>query len=174
MRIAALVSAASFAVMSTVAIAQTVTYDFDRSANFRAFRTFAWVRGTVVDDPINHRRVVEAVSGQLTAKGLIRVEPGDRPDVLVAYHASFDRDLQISGFATGWGPYRLRGGTAVARTEQILTGTLVVDVVDARSGNIVWRGTASKEVDADADPAKRDRNIRRAVERLFKNYPPVK
>ena len=174
MRIAALVSAASFAVMSTVAIAQTVTYDFDRSANFRAFRTFAWVRGHVVDDPINHRRVVEAVSGQLAAKGLTRVELGDRPDVLVAYHASFDRDLQISGFATGWGPYRLRGGSAVARTEQILTGTLVVDVVDARSCNIVWRGTASKEVNLDADPAKRDRNIRRAAERLFKNYPPVK
>jgi hypothetical protein len=62
----------------------------------------------------------------------------------------------------------------VVRTEQILTGTLVVDVIDARTGNIVWRATASKQVDTNADPAKRDRNIRRAAERLFKNYPPVK
>jgi len=174
MRFAAFVSAAGLAVMSTVAMAQTVTYDFDRSVNFTGFKTYAWVRGTGVDDPINHRRVVEAISGQLAAKGLARIEAGERPDVLVAYHASFDRDLQISGFATGWGPYRLRSGSAVARTEQILTGTLVVDVVDAHTGNIVWRGTASKEVDADADPRRRERNIRRAAERLFKNYPPVK
>jgi hypothetical protein len=174
MRFAAFVSAASLAVMSTVAMAQSITYDFDRSANFAAFKTYAWVRGTAVDDPINHKRVVDAVSAQLVAKGLTRTEVGEVPDLLVAYHASFDRDLRISGFSTGWGPYRLRRGSAVARTEQILTGTLVVDVVDARTNNIVWRGTASKEVDASADPATRERNIRRAAERLFKNYPTAK
>ena len=174
MRFATFVSAAGFAVMSSVAMAQTITFDFDRSASFRAFKTYTWIRGSVADDPITHKRVVDAVSAQLAAKGLSRLEAGERSDLLVAYHASFDRDLQISGFATGWGPYRLRGGSAAARTEQILTGTLVVDVIDARTGNIVWRATASKELDRNADPAKRDRNIRRAAERLFKNYPPVK
>ena len=173
MRFAAFLSAAVLAT-GTIAMGQNITDDFDRSANFTAYRTYAWVKGTLLADEINHKRVVDAVSAELAAKGLRRVDAGDRPDVLVAYHATFDRNLQISGFSTGWGPYRLGGGSGVARAEKILMGTLAVDVVDAQTNTIVWRGIASKEVDADADPTKREKNIRRAAERLFKNYPPVK
>jgi len=36
----------------------------------------------------------------------------------------------------------------------------------------MWRGTASKEVDAKASPEKRDKNINKAAEKLFRNYPP--
>jgi hypothetical protein len=160
--------------MGTVVMAQNITYDFDRTANFAAYKTYAWVRGTPLADEINHKRVVDAVSTQLAGKGLTPVDATGTADLLVAYHATFDRNLQISGFSTGWGPYRLAGGSGVARTERILTGTLVVDIVDARTKTIVWRGIASKEVDTNADPAKRERNIQRAAERLFKNYPPVK
>jgi hypothetical protein len=49
-----------------------------------------------------------------------------------------------------------------------------VDLVDARAKTIVWRGTATKEVDVKADPQNRDRNITRAAEKIFKNYLPVK
>jgi hypothetical protein len=47
-------------------------------------------------------------------------------------------------------------------------------MVGARSKTIVWRGTATKEVDANASPEKRERNIARAAEKLFKSYPPNK
>jgi len=171
MRFRLFVSAAAVVLMGTAAMAQKVTYDVDRSANFAAFRTYAWVPGTNLSDPLNHKRVIEAVSAQLAARRLTGVDAGEGPDLLVAYHATFDRSLQISGFATGWGPYRFGGGSATARTEQILNGTLVIDVIDARTRTIIWRGTASKEVDTDAKPETRDRNITRAAERLFKNYP---
>jgi hypothetical protein len=157
------------------ATAQTITYDFDRTVNFARYRTFAWVTGTSVPDELNDRRIVDAVSAELTRQGLIRVEPHERPDLLVAYHASFDTDLQITGFSSGWGPYRFGPArTGVARAEEILVGTLAVDLVDARTRTIVWRGTASKEIDVKADPRKRERNINRAAERLFKNYPPAR
>ena len=58
--------------------------------------------------------------------------------------------------------------------DEILVGTLVVDVVDAKTKTIVWRGTATKDVDTKASAEKRDKNINRAAEKLFKNYPPVK
>lgn len=174
MRITALLAAASVVLVGTLTMAQSVTYDFDRSAPFASFRTFAWVGGMVLPDQLNHARVVNAVSAQLSAKGLTRVEPTSRPDLLVAYHAAFDRDLQVTGFSSGWGPYRLAGRSGVARTEQIVTGTLVVDLVDARTHTIVWRGTASREMDPKANGEKREKNITRAAERLFRNYPPVK
>jgi hypothetical protein len=175
MRFATFASAAALALMGTVTLAQNITYDFDRSANFSRFRTYAWVRGTVLRDELNHTRIVNAVNAQLAGKGLTRVAASAHPDVLVAYHASFDRDLRITGFSSGWGPYGFGvSRTGSARTEEILTGTLVVDMVDARTNTIVWRGVASKEVDIEADPRKRDRNINRAAERLFKNYPPAR
>ena len=55
---------------------------------------------------------------------------------------------------------------------EILIGTLVVDVADAKKSELVWRGMGVKEVDTQAKPDKRDKNINQAVEKIFKNYPP--
>jgi hypothetical protein len=174
MRIATLVTA-GLALLGRTAFAQNVTYDYDKAADFSKFQTYAWVRGTNLNDEINHKRIVDAIDVQLTSKGFAKVEPRANPDVLVAYHATFDRDLRISGFSSGWGGYRFgpnRSGSA--RVDKILTGTLAVDMVDAKTRGIVWRGIASKEVDVNASPEKREKNINKAAEKLFKNYPPKK
>jgi hypothetical protein len=158
--------------LGTIAAAQNVTYDYDKSADFDGIRTYAWVRGTTVEDPLNHKRIVDAVNNQLAARELRRVEASARPDVLVAYHASFDRDLEIVGFASGWGGYRF-GGTrsGSARAEEILVGTLAVDIVNASSKTILWRAMASKDIDVKASPEKREKNIIKTVDKLFSHYP---
>jgi hypothetical protein len=163
----------SVALLGTMAVAQNVTYDFDKAADFSRFKTYAWVRGTPVNDPLNDTRIVNAIDSQLTSHGFSKVDAAAGPDVLVAYHASFDKDLQINGFSSGWGGYRFgpaRSGSA--RVEEIVVGTLAVDVVDAKTKTIVWRGIATKDIDVKASPEKRDRNIKKATEKLFKNYPP--
>jgi hypothetical protein len=154
--------------------AQTVTYDVDRSADFSKFKTFAWIPGVVSADEINHRRIVDAVSEQLAAKGLVPAGADQRADLLVAYHVTFDQDVRISGYSNGWGPYAFAGRSGAAQIDEIVTGALAVDVVDNRTNRIVWRGRASKEVDLNADPDKRTRNLKKAAERLFKNFPSVK
>jgi hypothetical protein len=172
MRIKSLVVTACMALMATTLLAQNVTFDFDKSADFKRFKTYAWVRGTVLADQFNHARVVKAIDSQLTQRGLAEVPATAGPDVLVAYHASFDRDLQISGFSTGWGPYRFGpGASAMARTEEILVGTLAVDIVDARTKTIVWRAVAVKDVNVNAKPDEREKNISRATAKMFKSYP---
>ena len=174
MRTTSLVIAAVL-LASIIALAQNITYDYDKSVDFSTLKTYAWIQGTEVPDQFNHARVVDAVSAQLASKGLKQVELSGHPDLWVAYHAVFDRDLRISGFSNGFGPYRLGGSrSGSARTEEILVGTLVVDLVDSQTSTILWRGIASKEIDVNANPSKRERNINRAAERLFKNYPPVK
>ena len=106
MRNVTFVACASLLLSATVALAQNITYDFDKSMDFARVRTYAWVRGTVLDDDLNHRRIVEAIDGQLRSKGLRKIKADAHPDVFVAYHASFDSDLQITGFSSGWGGYR--------------------------------------------------------------------
>lgn len=172
MRIPTLVGAA-VALLASTTLAQTITYDFDKAADFTRYKTYAWVRGTPLNDELNHKRIVNAVDTQLATKGLGKVEVSANPDLLVAYHASFNKNLQINGFSTGWGAYRFganRSGSA--RVDEILIGTLVVDMVDAGTKTIVWRGSATKEVDVKANPEKREKNINKAAEKLFKNYPP--
>ncbi len=174
MRIATFVTAAALVLVGTIGFAQSVTYDFDKSVDFPKLRTYAWVPGTTLDDPLNHQRVVAAIDAQMAKKGFSKAEARAAADVLVAYHATFDRNLQINGFSSGWGGYRYAGGTrsGTARTEQILTGTLIVDMVHAATKTIVWRGVASKDIDVNAKPEKRDKSINKAAEKLFKNYPP--
>lgn len=158
---------------SATAFAQTISFDFDKSIHFGGFKTYGWVPGTNVPDQLVHRRIVDAVDVQLTLKGLTKASKAAPPDVLIAYHASFEQDLQITGFGSGWGGYRFAGTrSGTARAEEILVGTMVVDIVDAETNNIVWRATATNDIDVDAKPDKRDKNITKTAEKLFKHYPP--
>ena len=51
-------------------------------------------------------------------------------------------------------------------------GTLVIDIADAKKGQLAWRGMGVKEVDTQNKPEKRDKSINEAVKKIFKNYPP--
>jgi hypothetical protein len=172
MRIAICATVLGFAMLGTIAVAQSVNYDYDRSADFSKFKTYAWVRGTNLNDELNHKRVVGAIDAQLVSKGLSRVESQSHADVLVAYHANFDDNLQINGFSSGFGGPRFGNFSGTATTQRIVTGTLVVDMMDARTRAIVWRGFAEHDVNPGAKPEKRDKNITKATEKIFKNYPP--
>jgi hypothetical protein len=173
LRITTYLTSACLTLLGTMALAQNVTYDYDRAANFSAFKTYAWTRGTELSDEFNHVRVVRAIDAGLAAKGLTRVEPDATPDVLVAYHASFERNLEISGQTHGLGPFGLGGDRwGSARVQPILVGTLVVDISDARTKALVWRSLASSDVRPTDKPENRDKKIAKATEKMFKNYPP--
>ncbi len=173
MRIATFATCVWLTLLGTIALAQTVTYDYDRAANFSNYKTYAWTRGTELTDDLNHARVVRAIEGALVAKRLARVDPSANPDVLVAYHARFDKNLEITGSAHGWGPLGLGGDRwGSARVQPVLVGTLVVDVSDARTNAIVWRSLASSDIRPTDKPESREKKIAKATEKMFKNYPP--
>ena len=166
MRFATLIGTAGL-LLATAAQAQTVTYDLDRSADFGAIRTYAWVGGNL-EDELNHQRVVHAFDAELSSKGLRKVGADEHPDVVIAYHAAFGREMQVSG--SGWNGYRLsRAGTA--RVEEVVVGALALQMADARTGSVIWRGMATRDVDVDASPEQREKNIAKAVEKLLKHYP---
>jgi hypothetical protein len=170
-----LAASAALMLLGTGAFAQDVNYDYDSSADFTRFKTYSWVRGHPVEDELNHRRVVAAIDSQLGLKGLRKVERDSHPDLLVAYHASFNRTIEVNGLSSGFGGFRFGGSrSGTARVDELVIGTLIVDMVNAGSRTIVWRGVARKEIDPNADPERRERNINKAAEKLFRNYPPKK
>ena len=162
-------------------LAQKVSYDFNKSANFAAFKTFAHKDGTKVGQPLIDERIDAAIDAELALKGLAKVD--SNPDVFVVYHVAFDKEKDISsyssGYAGGYGPYGWGWGgggwgssMTTTQVRNILIGTLVIDIADAKAGQLAWRGMATKEVDPQTKPEKRDKNISNAVKKVLKNYPP--
>ncbi|MGH9146533.1 MAG: DUF4136 domain-containing protein [Vicinamibacterales bacterium] len=163
-----------------LAIAQKVSYDFDKAASFSTFKTYALKDGTKVGQPLIDDRIVAAIDVELAAKGLTKSE--SNPDLFVVYHVAFDKEKDIStfssGYGGGYGPYGWGWGggwgptTTSTTVRNIVVGTLVIDIADAKKGQVAWRGMGVKEVNTQANPEKRDKSITNAVKKIFKNYPP--
>jgi hypothetical protein len=161
-------------------LAQKVSYDYDKSASFASYKTYAHKDGTKVGQQLIDERIVNAIDTQLAAKGLTKNESS--PDVYVVYHVAFDKQKDIStfssGYGGGYGPYGWGWGgmggmsTSTTQVRDILVGTLVIDLADAKTKQLAWRGMGVKEVNTQANPEKRDKSINEAVKKIFKNYPP--
>jgi hypothetical protein len=166
----------TLALVPALALAQETSYDFDKNTNFAAFKSFALKEGTKAGDDLVDKRIAAAIESELLAKGLTKND--EKPDMFVVYHMAFDKQQSMTAYNTGagYGPYawRWRGGfgTTDIRVDEILIGTLVVDMADANKQELVWRGMGVKEVDVQAKPEKRDKNIGKAVQKILKNYPP--
>ena len=171
------VAALALLLAPALAIAQKTSYDFDKAIDFTTFKTYGLKDGTKVGDKLIDDRIVAAIESELAAKGFTKSET---PDVFVVYHLAFDSQKDIStyssGYAGGYGPYGYGWGggmgTTSTQVRNILIGTLVIDIADAKAKQIAWRGMATKELDPQAKPEKRDKNISNAVKKVFKNYPP--
>ena len=174
--------AIALAVVLTPAMlfAQKVSYDYEKTANFAGFKTYALKDGTKVGQELIDNRIVAAIEAQLAAKGLTKAEAN--PDVFVVYHIAFDKEKDIStfssGYGGGYGPYGwgwgggMAMGSTTTQVRDILIGTLVIDMADAKAGKVVWRGMGTKQVDPQKKPEKRDKAINDAMKKIFKNYPP--
>lgn len=155
MRIATFVTSATLALMSAVTFAQNVSYDVEKQRDFSKYRTYAWVEGTNLLDPLNHRRILNAIDAQLASKGLTRLETSAAADALIAYHVNLDtnRRTHQSGPDT-------------------LIGSLLVDVVDRKSKKSIWRARVTNEIDSYASAEAREKNINLMAEKMFSNFPP--
>jgi Domain of unknown function (DUF4136) len=168
----------ALAALPAIAGAQKTTYDFDKTATFAQFKTYSWKDGTPTKNELLDKRIVASIDAQMKAKGLVRNDTA--PDVFVVFHIAFDEQKDISSYSTGpmYGGYGYGWGggwgstTTDVRVREILVGTLAIDIIDANKKAVAWRGLGTKEIDTNAKPEKRDENIRKAVEKIFKNYPP--
>jgi hypothetical protein len=169
---------AALVLVPVLALAQKTSYDFSKTANFASFKTYATKDGTKVGQQLIDDRIASAIDAAMAAKGFTKST--SNPDVFVVYHVAFDKEKDIStfssGYGGGYGPYGWGWGggmgTTTTQVRDIVVGTLVIDMADAKANQLVWRGMGVKEVDTQAKPDKRDKSITNAVNKIFKNYPP--
>lgn len=163
------------AIIAGCAPSVTVNYDYDTEYNFAPLKVYAWIpiKATGSVSELRIRRFVDALNNQLQAKGYTLST--DNPDFLVAVHGSTKEQINVTDSGYGYGPRYGRGwGTGYSDIDvyQYTEGTVFVDIVDAESRHMVWRGTAQTEVDDSASPEKQEQRFAEIAARLFSNFPP--
>jgi hypothetical protein len=162
--------------VGTAAFAQDVKTDYDKSVDFAAFKTFAIQIGTSWNNPLGEKRVLGEIQETLIAKGWTLADPA-QADALVVLHGASEKQKTLNTFYSGtggYGRYGYRGGmgmgSATTTTSEYLVGTLVVDIFDAKTKQLIFRGTATDELSD--KPEKNQKKVTKASEKMFKDFPP--
>ena len=178
-------AAAFFGLILLVACSPVqIRYDYDARANYASFKTFDWMaapkrakqKAGEVENPLMDRRVKGAIERELTAKGF-KLEPSGDPDFLVTYYPVYKNRAYrtTTHVGMGWG-YRpwwgVHTGTTVSQVHTYKEGTIVVEVVDFKTNQLIWHGAAVGALVGFETPEEADEVVTREVHRLLEGFPP--
>ncbi len=146
------------------------------TASFTGLTTYAWFeKPAPTATPGVHNeavgwRVKDAVDLALEDRGYRRAIEGESPDFQVAYFATAWDMVEYSAVNTYWG-YQVDWYVTGGYVQAYRQGTLVIDIVDPKSNELLWRGSASGAV---SNPSDQEiaRKIREAVYLIFESFPP--
>jgi hypothetical protein len=181
-KLVALLVPVLLAAAAGAAAAQDVRYNFDKEANFTAFRTYKWVpiKGAAQLSDLTDRQIKAAIDVELSKKGLTPAT-SEEADLYIGYQAAVDQEKEYTSYDSGWGYgpgwygggwYGGGGGMTTGQTSTIYVGQLALDMYSPSPRALVWRGVASKTLDTNAKPDKQQKNLAKAVAKMLKNYPP--
>jgi hypothetical protein len=161
-----------------------VSADWDPQEPFSRLRTWAWAPFRAATSEADarlrsdllHRRIQSSVETTLADQGYTKVPEGTQPDFYVAYHVGVNQAIDTRTMYDSYavGPYR--GAWAVPQTyvDVYEVGTLLLDVIDTKRNQLVWRGTAKARIQNLTDPVEREKRIDEAVRKVLAQFPPQK
>lgn len=160
--------------------------DVDRSADFRSYRTFAWgkskeeVKNPVYKSDLISKNIQQTVEREFAKRGISM--DNRNPDFVVSYHTHTERKQEVRGgnfYGYGfpyfgrfyrypfgmWGyPFAWSAPVESTYTE----GTLIIDITDHKTRELVWRGTVKGNVDNISNLQKQ---IQKGIKAIMKKYP---
>jgi len=151
--------------------AQDVTYNSMPGTNFSKYHTYKWVEipGGAHPNQIMDAEIKQAVDAQLSQKGLTKTDD-EKADLYVGYQVAVDQQKQWNAYGMGGG-WRFGGGMGTATSSTINVGTLVLDMYDPSTKQLVWTGRATKTLDPSSNQEKNQKNLDKAMAKLLKHYP---
>jgi hypothetical protein len=151
--------------------------DFAPDLDFSTFSTYVWDEPDtrpvgdprLESNPFFEERLHVAIERELEARGLRQVASG--ASLIVHHHATVRDHVEVyeADRAAGYGTPEYGEGTQVVQYEE---GTLLIDIADARSNDLVWRGWAQFDIGrALEDPQVMSEQIDEAVVKMFESFP---
>lgn len=149
-----------------------VNSDYDKKVNFETYKTYAYSK-TAIDkveiSDLDKKRILRSIDETLVLKGFTKSET---PDLLISIFTKESQRVDIynnAGFGWGWG---LRWGMGYSNVYTTPEGTLYIDLIDAKTKELVWQGEGSGYLTKDT--AQKDARIKEFVDKILEQYPPQK
>lgn len=147
----------------------SITTDYDHNADFARYKTYSWAK-VQTPNSLWDERVKDAVNSQLAAKGWSQVPSGG--DVVITARDATHNQQELNTFYDGFGGWRRGGGIGISTTtvDTYKVGTLLIEMFDASSKNLIWRSTATDTLSNNSD--KDIKNLDKGVQKMFQHFPP--
>jgi hypothetical protein len=153
-----------------------VKYEIDQGTKFEMYKTYDWMAGPDVrpDDEVfadlqkyktldNHLRLV--IYDELGKKEVDRET--DNPDLLAKYYLGVQSKMTLND------PWGIRYSDFEYRDKIRSSAYFIIDFIDAKTKQRVWRGQAHIAINVDPSEEMVDKNVRRAVQKLLEQFPPT-
>ncbi len=162
-----------------------VKHDYDKSQHFSALKTYDWfpeptiipgnARTAMQRSGLVAKRITDAVDSQLSAKGLTK--DSRNPSFLIIKHIGLDDKINVTDYGYSYGAYgRYYGGAWGGRNidvYQYTEGTLILDFIDPKTKQLIWRGCAIGTVDPNKTREEREKRLNKAIAKIMAKFPPV-
>jgi hypothetical protein len=164
-----------------------ISSDYDPSVNFTAYATYQWISNTQeyqgtahIKKEVFESRLFPIVEKELSTKKYT-IDTTGKPDLLLRYHLTVKREVTVSDLRDTYYPATSesqsmrgqlvsRGGPGASNSFD--KGTLILDFVDPKSKELVWRGTAAAKVHLYESDEEKKKTIAKAVKLIFQQFPP--
>ena len=181
---------ALFSLALTACSMVKVSTDYDQSADFSALKGFNWLpesakvekESAYLNNRIMDVRITKTIDKQLVAQGF---KFSTTADFYINYSITSEKKTDIrsydnySGYGPSWGwgvGYGYRGmslsGHTETRIDEYQQGSLVIDVIDPTSLELIWRGIGSKRLPESTDAAEMDKLVADVVKSILSKFPP--
>ena len=155
----------------------SISTDYDHNVSFANVKTYSWGKVETANS-IWDERVKSAIDSQLAAKGWTQVASGG--DVVVNAFGKTKAEHTMNTFydgfgGGGWGWRGFGGGLggfgeSTTTVDTYKVGTVVVDMFDPNTKNLIWRGVATGTLSK--NPDKNTNNLDAQMHKMFEHFPP--
>ncbi len=173
-----------FMVLALAACQSTPMVDYDINAQFNQYKRFAFVPaapesassdGALHINDLQKKRIDAAIVSVMKAKGMSQTTPANA-DVIIKKTLVVETKERNSGVVFSYGHYWRPFGISFTQhhdVEQYKVGTLIIDVIDNKTNELVWRGAKESRLKARLTPQERTKRINDTVNFILSAYPPA-
>ena len=152
---------------SSIALGQQVSVNYNHSQSFAAYHTYAWGSNNTnqIQNSILAQVAQTDIENAMAAKGFQKVTEDKNPDIILLASGGMRQQTSYSA----WGMRGIGGGMGGITPQQNVEATLIVDLHDAKTQSLVWRGIAQDTLSNNG--SKNQQQIGNAVNKMFKQWP---
>ena len=154
-------------IASAVAVGQQVSVNYNHNQSFSGYHTYAWGSNNAnqIQNSILAQVAQQDIDAAMQAKGFQKVQESQKPDLILAANGGLKQQTSYSA----WGMRGIGGGMGGITPQQNVEATLIVDLYNAGTQSLVWRGIAQDTLSNNGN--KNQQLVQKAIQKMFNQWP---